>query len=96
MSPDPGQSSILALSPDDVQCTVALVSCYTGNSDDEGYGDVRFISQARLASARTQYPAQTHKHIPTERDPPRLLVGTPSLMGLSSGSQTLDCFLGKC
>ena len=40
-----------------------------GNSDDEGYGDVRLIAQARLASARTRYRAQTHTHIPTKRDP---------------------------
>ena len=61
-----------------------------GNSGDEGYDDVRFIAQARLVSARTQYRAQAHKHIPTKRD------GTPSKMGLWSGSQTLDCLLGKC
>ena len=28
--------------------------------------------------------------------PSRLLVGTPSKMGLSSGSQTLECLSGKC
>ena len=47
------------------------------NSDDEGYGDVRFIAQARLASARTQHRAQTHKHIPTKRDPRGCMLGHP-------------------
>ena len=39
-------------------------SVTTGNSDDEGCGDVRFIAEARLANARTKYLAQTHKHVP--------------------------------
>ena len=52
-----------------------------GSSDDAGYGGVRFIAQARLASARTQHRAQTHKHIPTKRDPRGCLLGHPRLWG---------------
>ena len=37
-----------------------------------------------------------NKHSPTKRDPRGCFIGTLSKMGLSSGSQTLECLLGKC
>ena len=66
-----------------------------GNSDDEGYGDVRFIAQARLASARTQYRAETHKHISTKRDPRGCLLGRPRIWDFRMDPRTLDCLLGE-
>ena len=47
-----------------------------GNSDDEGYCDVRFIAQARLATARTQYGA----HISTFPQHETLAVAWDSLV----------------
>ena len=52
---DPDQSSTVATSPiisriQGRSCSVHLL--HQGNSDDEGYRDVRLIAQARLASAR--------------------------------------------
>ena len=81
---DPDQSSIWAMSP-----TMSCVYCLKRQIQVRG----QWLS-VELASARTQYRAQTHKHIPTKRDPRSCLLGQPRIWDFE-WIPDLDCLLGK-